>query len=424
MKKILKNIIGTATFRQSSVTSVGTILNGALGALFYIIVARMLGPAEFGLLTVSITTLTLIADVADIGTNTGLIRFVSYHLNRKENEAFRFLKLSLEIKVIVWVTVLILAYFLAPVTATGLFHKPDLILPLRLVSLGVGGALLFSFATSSLQAFQKYFSWSLVNILTNALRLFLILVLGYLLQLNTINSLLVYITLPFFGFFVTFFILPGGKILSAKNETGLFRKLFAYNLPVAGFTFIAAISSRMDTFISASLLSAREVGIYGAANQLVQVVPQLISALGVVAAPKFAGFDTVQKMMEYLKKFQLFVTAIILIGILLIPVAVYLIPVILGSQYQPAVIPFVILFLAMMIFLFSLPIHNSVIYYYARPDVFIWVSLGHLLIISGLGYLMISHYGVTGAAITVLVGTVFNFFAPFGWFLNRIRRHE
>lgn len=419
--KTFKSIISTATFKQSQITIAGTLINGALGALFYIVLARFLGPSNFGLLTIALTTLVLIADMADIGTNAGLVRFVSSNLALNKEKAYRFLKLSLEVKLIAWGISFLVVYFLAPILATEVFHKSELVLPLKLAAFGVGGALLFTFATSSLQAYQKYFTWSAINILTNSLRLFLIIILGYFLILDVKNSLLVYIILLFFGFFVTLFILPTRKILQSRDEFQLSKELFKYNIPVAIFTVIAAFSARLDTYLNAALLTAREVGIYGAANQLVQIMPQLVSALGLVAAPKFASFQSNEQMLVYFKKFQLFVSGLVFLGIIIIPALAYLIPILFGGSYQEAVIPFIFLFLAMLVFLFSIPVHHSVIFYFGRPDVFIWVALGHLMIIGGLGYLMISNYGIIGTAITVLVGTTFNFIVPLIWLINKIK---
>lgn len=419
---MLGSILGSVTWKQSQITVIGTIINGGLGVLFYIVLARFLGPYSFGLLTVSVATLTLIADIVDFGTNTGLVRFVSSNLAVDKERAYKFLKLSLEIKLITWVGTFFIIFLLSPLLATQVFHKVELILPLRLVAFGVGGALLFTFATSMLQAYQKYFFWSVVNIATNFLRLVLILVLSYYLALNVKSSLLVYIILPLFGFFITLFLVPARKILQSKSEFSLSKELFKYNIPVAIFTIIAAFSARLDTFLNASLLSARDVGIYGAASQLVQVVPQLVAALGIVAAPKFSSFRSNEQMIVYLKKFQLLVTGMCLLGVLSIPVSIKLIPLMFGSQFQEAIFPFVFLFLAMLVFLFSVPVHISVIFYFARPDVFIWVSIIHLMIIGGLGYLLISNYGVIGASVTVLVGTTFNFLYPLVWLIYKLRR--
>ena len=160
---------------------------------------------------------------------------------------------------------------------------------------------------------------------------------------------------------------------------------------------------------------------YGAANQLAQVMPQLVSAIGLVAAPKFASFQNDKNMLTYFKKLQFFVLGLCLMCILTIPLVVYLIPLIYGASYTEAVLPFIFIFLAMLVFLFSVPVHMSVIFYFGRPDVFIYVALGHLLIIGFLGYFMILNFGIVGASITVLIGTVFNLISPLIWLLLKLK---
>lgn len=418
---MFKGILSTATFKQSQITIVATIINGALGAGFYILMARFLGPANFGLLTVSIATLTLLADILDFGTNTGIVRFVSASLVSNKDKAFRFLKLSLEIKMAVWSLLLIVGIVLAPGIAINIFNKTELAIPLQLVMVGVGGALFFSFATSSLQAFQKYFNWGIINILTNSLRLLFIFILLFYQQLNLISGLLAYILFPFFGFSLALLLIPTKRVITVKNEFSVAKELFSYNFWVALFVIIAAISSRLDTFLTARLLTVQELGIYGAANQLVQVVPQIVGALGVVAAPKFAGFTSIKQMIEYFKKFQLMVIGLSLLILFAIPLSFYIIPLLFGSQYSATIFPFIILLLAMLVFLISVPLHNSIIYYFGKPRVFVWVSIIHLFIIGIFGYFLISKYGVIGAAFSVLVGMLFNLLAPLAWLIYRIK---
>ena len=199
---MLKSILSTATFKQSQITIIATIINGFLGLVFFITIARNIGAVNLGILTICITTLTLIADIADFGTNTGIVRFVSSNLVSNKDKAYKFLKLALEVKLFIWILVLLIGFFIAPLLAEIVFNKPELILPLRLTLVGVGGALLFSYATASLQAFQNYLSWGGINIATNFLRLLLIFILLYTTQISLINSLLIYITLPFFGSFL------------------------------------------------------------------------------------------------------------------------------------------------------------------------------------------------------------------------------
>lgn len=419
---MLKKIFSTTTWKQSQITVIGTIINGGLGVLFYVFMARFLGPSDFGLLTIAVATLTLIGDSVDFGTNTGIVRFVSANLNKDRSKALKFLKLGLEFKFAIWILVLLVGFILSPAIARVIFRKDELIVPLRLVMVGVGGALLLSFATSSIQAFQKYFIWGLINISTNLLRLVIIFVLFYFGFLNLFNGLFSYILLPFFGFSLALIFLPSKQIFTVKNELSVVKELFKYNLWVGIFTIIAAISARLDIFLSARLLSNFDLGIYGAANQLVQIVPQLVGALGIVAAPKFASFSNNQDMVRYLKKFQLLTFGISVLGLLAIPVSFFLVPIIFGTQYIGVITPFIILLIAMLIFLISVPIHNSIIFYFGKPQVFVWLSIGHLLIISLLGYFLISHYGVAGAATVVLIGMLFNLLVPLGWILIKVRK--
>lgn len=417
-----KKIFNTATWQQSQITVFGTIVNGILGAIFYVFVARLLGPSDFGLLVVAIATLTLIADIADLGTNAGLIRFVSSHLTSDKPKALEFLKLGLKIKIIIWILVLVIGFYFVPILANSLFKKEALLLPLRLVMVGVGGALLFTYATSALQSFQKYFVWSFVNIFSNLLRIVLIFLLVSSQQLNLITGLISFITMPFLGFSLSLLFLPTKQILSVQGENKVANQFFKFNRWVAVFTIISAISSRLDIFLNARLLNANEVGIYASANQLTSVIPQIVGALGVVAAPKFASFQNKEKMLIFFRKFQILVFGLSLLIALAIPISFYAIPFLYGATYITAIGPFIILLMAMTVFLLSVPLHNSIIFYYGRSDIFVWVSLIHLLIVGLAGFFLITSLGIIGTALTVLIGMISNLLLPLVWFLFRIRR--
>lgn len=419
---MLASILKTATFRQSAITISGTIITGFLGALFFIILARSLGPADFGLLMIAVTTAVLIADITDLGINTGVVRFVSKALASSKGDAFEYLKLGLIVKLLVWVVVLAGGLLLAPFASIYLFNKSELIEPLKISLIGVGGISLLFISVATLQAFQRFFVYSLIQVFTNLVRILGLSLLIYAGILSLKSSILIYALVPFFGFFMALTFLPIKKIFVAKWNFKKLQDMFSFNKWVACFTIIAAISSKMDTFLNAKLLSSFDVGVYAAANQLVVIVPQIISGLGAVVAPKFASFQDKNIMLAFFRKLQLFVFGICAIGLLVIPFSFYIIPLIYGTEYQNSASIFIILFLAMLIFLISLPVHTSIIYYFSRPDVFVWVSVGHLIIMFGVGFVMIANFGILGTAITVLIGNLFVFIVPLGWFLKRIRK--
>lgn len=415
-----RQVWATATFRQSGVTFAGTALNGVLAAAFYILTARILGPSDFGVLMVAITTLSLLASIGDMGTETGLVRFVSKHLKADTGLAWKFLRLSLETKVIVAVAIVALGYLFSPAVAAHVFAKPELAKPLFLAFIGASGYVLFSFATSYFQAAQKFWLFSGLQVFVSAIRLVVILVLIYFGTLTLENTLTAYIIFPFIGFAAGFLFLPWDFVKTGSG--GVRSEFFHYNKWVALFTLVAALADRVDTFISARLLSLAEVGYYSAASQLVVIIIHLVSALGVVFAPKFSSFTNRAEFVSYFKKAQLMVAGISIGGLAFSPVILLAIPIIWPEYGARVPGLFLILLVARLFFLLAMPVHNSILYYFSYPRFFVYLSFLQLLTTLVFGWILISAYQATGAALTVLVSMLIGFLVPAAWLYIKLKK--
>ncbi len=422
MQKRIKAVLDTATLRQSGITFAGTLLNGALGAVFYILSARALGPASFGIMSVALAAAMLASSIGDLGTDTGLVRFVSHYWKADRLKADKFLKLSLKVKVAAGLVISLTGIILADPIANQVFQKSELAPALRIGFLGVTASLLFGFIVSYLKAFQKFLLWSVIQVGANFVRVIIILGLFTLGIITVEASLWTYVLTLLVGFIVgAIFFIPKG-FLFVKNENSVKSELFHYNKWIASFTLVAALSSRMDTFISARLLSPVDIGLYSAASQMVYIVPQIIGALGTVFAPKMAEMGGREKIISYLKKTQVLVLGLSVLGAFSIPVVSYFVPIVFGKEYVASIPIFIVLLFAMLVFLISVPVHNAILFYFSKPSLFFWLSLGHLTIMSALGWFLISRYGAIGGAFAVLVGSTFNFVIPAVWVLKRVRR--
>lgn len=420
MEKI-KNIISSNTFKQTLVTSGGTIISGVLGMFFYILVARYLGPSSFGIFSVATTAMALIASVANIGIDTGLVRFVGKYYGDDKTLAFRFLKMGLILKILTSLIVLSLGWVLVPSLSKLIFGRPEFIFPLRLSLVGATSALLFSFVSSALQAIQKFLVWSWLGIASNVLRLVATIVVFSLGVLTINSSLAIYIIFPFFGFVIGLLFLP--KFWKVTNEKQVLSEFLHYNKWIALFTLLVAFSSRLDTFIAAKLLSLTDLGIYSVAVTLASVIPSIILALATVVAPKLASYTDDKETFAYLKKLQYFVFGLAFAGILIgIPLTYLFVPYLYGASYLASVYPLAILIVAQALFLISIPAHTSVLYYFSYPMLFVYMGLVNLLIITIGGWYMVSSFGYMGAAYTVLIGNVFNFIIPFVWTLKKFKK--
>jgi O-antigen/teichoic acid export membrane protein len=417
--KFVKSILRTDTLRQSAITFSGTFVNGVLGVAFYILSARFLGPSSYGVMMLSVATLTLVSDIADLGTNTGLVRFVSEHIKNDKDKAYRFLKLGLEVKIVLLIVFLVLGLLISPFLAEKIFLKSEMTNYLRIAFLGVGSMLLFTFVISALQSLQKFWVWSGVQVGANMARLIFLLVLFLLGSLDTSSNLVIYILSPLLGFILGMFFI-GVDFLKVKGESRISKEFFSYNKWVALSSLVSAFGARIDTFITGRLLTSFDLGIYSAANQLVQIVPQIVVAVSTVIAPKMAAMGTMEDFISYLKKVQAFVSALVFAGALSIPFIIFIVPFLFGEQYLSVIPVFVVLMFAMLIFLFSVPIHVSIFYYFSRPDVFLWLGLIHLSLVSITSWRLIPIFGSVGAGWAVLLGQVVNFTIPLVWIIKKI----
>lgn len=419
----VKKIFLTATFKQSSLTMFGTVVNGFLGAIFYILVARYLGPAQFGLFSIATLVLNLISDIGDLGTNTGLVRFVSAHRANDPERAKRFLKLGFEVKLVAAFIVGTFGILLSSWIAIFIFKKPELTPLLRIAFIGISGSLLFSFILSTLQSYERFWSWSLVQVASNMGRVALIIIFYRFFGISAIASMGIYAAIPMLGFAGGLFV-TSTRFLKVKGETSEIKEFFHYNKWVALFTLIAAFSSRLDSFLTARYLTIFEIGIYAAATRVTQIVPQLVAAISTVIAPKMASIGTRGEFITYMKKTQLFVSAIAFLGILSIPVVTYLIPIIFGDSYKASIPIFIVLLFAMLVLLISIPIHTAVTYYFSYPKLFVWISIGNLIIVSSVGYFLIPRFGVMAAAYSVLLAGIFALVVPGIWVLRKLAKEK
>lgn len=423
MKEKIINILKTSTFRQTLITSSGTILSGIFGLVFYIFIARILEPAGFGIFSVTTASIALLASIANIGIDTGIVRFVGKYYGKDLLRVKKILKYAFNLKILSIIVLNILGWLVMPFISDKVLSKPELLFPLRLALFGAATSMLFSFVVSSIQAIQKFVVWSILMTSINFLRIIILGILVFLSLVNVNNSIYLFILIPFVGFFAGLFFIPG--FFKTKNEKDISKELFNYNKWIAVFTLIVALSSRADTFITTRLLSLREVGIYSVAVSLSSIVPSIVLALATVVAPKLASFTSNLDAKKYLEKLQMFVLFLAVVGIVIgIPLSYFVIPKLYGVEYLSSISPFILLLISQAIFLISIPSHSAIFYYFSYPKVFVYISLVHLFIVSVFGWFLIRSYGYVGAAISMLIGNIFNFILPFYWVFKRLYKKE
>ena len=398
----LKAHARTATARQSALTSVSTLANGFLGALFYFLLARLLGAFDYGVFSVIVTTMITLAAVFDFGSDQSLIMFVPKF---PAPEFFPYAKLALLVKLASSLVIFLAFYFFSTPIAGSVFHQPSLSAALPLVGIGVFTQLLFSFSTSLAQAQQKYLLWGGLFVGTNFFRLLFLFLLYFSAHLHSLSVIFIYLLFPFLGFL--FYVLVTRLHFGRARITGaVVRRFFSFNKWVVGFTLLSAVASRLDVFFTARYANLVAVGVYSLAGQIATIMPQLTSAIGAVTAPKFSSFTSSRQTSVYTGK-----TALLSFGVAVIS-ALVLIPLSLvvfsfsGKSYSAGFGPFLLLLLSLAIFLITAPVRDGLLYYYARPQIFFYTAVLQILVSCLASPVFILRYSIAGAAFVVLLNTL------------------
>lgn len=401
---MIKSILATNTFRQSTITVISTFIVAGLGAFFYLFIARLLGSHEYGLLSVSISFLTIIVSFVELGMGQGLVKFVAENSN---NGKYRpFVKIALLTKITIGLIVSLGLWILARPLAVSLFHQPEIFKLLPLVGWGILSVTLFSLSTYVFLGQQRFTLWGGLQIGANFFRLLLLGLLFLLVKINSVWGLVLFISAPLSGFLLSWFWLPL-NIFQAKITSDNWHNFWNFNKWTASFTMISTLASRLDTLLTARFLSLSQTGIYAMAATMVVFLPQLSSAIGAVTAPKFASFSDPYHTQKYLLKASLFSFGTSLVASLAMIPAAILIIWFTGRDFSASFAPFLVLLLSLAIFTSLNPVRDCILYFYKRPQFFVLANLIQIAIILIAGFFLIPRYGIIGTSLAVLASHIF-----------------
>lgn len=404
IKKLLA-IFKTQTLRQSVITVISTFLASGLGAVYYLVLARLLGPAQYGLFSIVIATMGVVFPLADLGLGQSLVRFVS--ANKTDRKYFPFVNLALKTKLVSGAITLIIFLSLSSFMARFIFYQPAVANLLPWVGLGVLGQILFFLTLAIFQGTQRFELWGGFQVGTNFIRLLLVLPLVLFSKFSPAQALGVFALSYFFGFGLSL-LFTDRKFLGSVPTNSQVRLFWDFNKWTAAVGVLTAVASRVDILLTARFLSLAQVGVYSLATIMVAFLPQLASAIGAVTTTKFASFNDPESSRKYLGKAIFFVGGIsLLVALSMIPAAGIVIWLAGKGDYAAAFVPFVILLMGLVIFLFTNPIRDSLMYYHTRPQFFFWLSLGQIMTVLLAGWFLIPLLGVMGAALSFVVGQIF-----------------
>lgn len=385
--------------RQTALVFSGKMAGAGLGFFISLLVARWLGPEEFGLFSLFIVILILGNDVLGEGLNPGVVRYYTMYCNSNPIKASQVLCNAFTLRVALGIPVLLVGAALV-VGADGVFHNPRYAWPIIFGLIGSFGAALLSFTLSAWQARQEFLMYSLMAPLVNVLRI---------VSLAALALVGVVALEPIIGLHVAFYYLCTvfglwllrPHLASLRLDKELLKEMLRFGKWPAMASLCFVLQSNLAVPVLTYTAGASEAGLFAAGLSLLLAVDFVTASLVTTLLPKVGYLNDHSQWRSYIKRF---LPLFLLMGIGLLPFVFVARPVVLwlfGPSYEGTVPVVQLLFLGALGTLLTHPLY-PVLYAMNRPYLFSLTQgialLGWILA----GWWLIPLYGALGAAETTL----------------------
>jgi len=385
-------IIQKNNLAQSIFLTCATLINSLLGLIFYVIVARWLGVSQFGTFSFFLGFGLISAELGDLGMSASLVRFGA----------------GSEFKSVY--TIVLWQRILTGIIICGIFGIVAALSPLNFyLSAFVGFSLLMaSLGTQSLLARQLYFLYACANILGNLFRLLIIYLIfqqgiaDYTLAIHSFSlaNIIIYI----FSF-VVLYINLGQLPLTIKGIVKKSREIFKFTKWIAASFSLTSLASKIDVPILYALSGGVATGIYSSAQKLTSVFQQIAVSVDGVYTPKFS----VEKISNnHFKDYLLIVLTLSVGTMLVMPLSIYIIPLLLGIKYLNAIPIFNGMLIGIIFFFLSGPFASYVLYHKGKSNFHFFGSLGQLIVSLSLFIILVPRLGVWGTVYSFIGSQLFN----------------
>lgn len=389
-------------------------LASAAAFLTTAVMARVLGPALFGQLTVLLVFMRVMAGLIGPALDTGLVRYAARSLsqsspvtnNRHQPETLTYFQVIFWAKAILSVVFILAgllgARLLYGVLFDGAEMNQGLLWSIPLTLLGASLLMGLDFCKTWFQSHQLFRKYANVEVQLALLRLALVVVFVVTGWKTVLAMVVAAVAAPLVLIFAAGSALPRAAYGRPRAGGRVVKELFGFTKWVLAACVFTSISQGVDVFLLTFTGAADTVvGDYGAARQLMLIGDLLVTlTLFNVLLPRASQLESAAQVRAFLKKFRL---PTLLFTVALAPMILGADPVArltFGPAYADAGRLFAILLTGTLFALACAPATTAV-YGLGRSHVIAFIEGVKLVAILGAGYWATLNYGAFGTAWTV-----------------------
>jgi O-antigen/teichoic acid export membrane protein len=280
----------------------GNTLSTIILTITSIIIARLLGPTDYGLYSVALIPSSLMLLFTDFGVKPALVRFTArFRSENKTKFMESLIKTGFLFEFAISLLVFVLTFLLADILATNLLNRPGIGFFIRLSSLMIIGNVLTLTSNSIFNGLDKMDRTAIISVIQAIVKMTLapiFIILGFSVVGALTGHILGYIVAGVIG---TIMILGTFKYPkhNSDNSPGVFANLIfmvRYGMPLYASSLIAGLLRQYRSIVLAWFISNTEIGNYSAAVKFTAIITILTIPISTALFPTFSKLNPKRNM--------------------------------------------------------------------------------------------------------------------------------
>jgi O-antigen/teichoic acid export membrane protein len=383
-----------------------------MSLLSAVLFARLLGPYQYGLLSLCLNIISLIVPISILGINTSLAQFIPSAQIKGANEPIRYISTGCIVSLVSTFFIITTFFLTADYMATYIFKDRNLISLFDAAPILVLSSVFINILMNIFRGFENFKIYNLLSIIVSIANLLIPSILIYKFSASAFlvlsgTTMSMVITL-LFGIFLLMKNYPIAKPHDIF-EGVIAQKLLEFGLPFVPSSILLILMFSIDKFAIGYFMSITDVGYYSIASGIALASSSIVEPINVVFFPIFSRLTAEHdntSIHSYLHNIlSLIIFAIFPFSICIIIFSSPLIIYMYGESYEPAIYPLIILMLGIPFYAVYVT-YKGLIASTSKTTIFIKMIGFSCLLNILLNFYLIPLYGLNGAAASTAVAYI------------------
>ena len=384
----------------------GTIIAMLLSFIGTVIIVRYLTTSEYGLFSLALTVIGILAGLSSLGLGEGATRYIAYFKGQQDSKRiFGVIVASIQITLTASVLCSIFIFLSSDTISMAILHNNDLSTFLKILSITIPFSILSGILISIFRGFgaveaKVYFS----DVLAQILRIsFFIAVVFFGLALIGVVYAYLGIVVITCAALVVYTVKKLPTFVKKERDCKPMRKeLLYFSLPLFGQGILAIIITSTDKLMLGYFKTAEVVGLYSVALTLANLIPIFLTSLAFIYVPIVSQlyaknlFDEIKRTYAVLTKWVFSAALPIFLIMFLFPESV--LNILFSARYMQAGIALQLLALGFFTHSFLGP-NGMTLLVMGKTKFILMNALVRTIMNVSLNFLLIPPMGIAGAAI-------------------------